>query len=140
MHRIICKLYVLISNMFSFPFFTQQFHRRYSSTGFSRKKKGIIFGPFPYPSPINFRRFTQKSRTSIGEDRFYPSSRVCNPEPARQELSGPRKNRSRGGYPIASRDRLRTAYTDRWDYLILNLAGMAPARIIAIVERTSVAW
>jgi len=47
---------------------------------------------------------------------------------------------SRGGYPIASRDRLRTAYTDRWDYLILNLAGMAPARIIAIVERTSVAW
>jgi len=47
---------------------------------------------------------------------------------------------SGGGYPIASRDRLRTAYTDRWDYLILNLAGMALARIIAIVGQTSVAW
>lgn len=39
-----------------------------------------------------------------------------------------------------SRDRLQTAYTDRWDYLILNLAGTARPRIIAIAERTSVAW
>jgi len=105
----------------------------------------------PLLVPTNSRRLAGSRRFPSARIDVPPSAPLPpprwpsgTPEPARAfHRSGLRKNRLRGsggGYPIASRDRLRTAYTDRWDYLILNLAGMASARIIAIVERTSVAW